>query len=109
MAKLSKTKQYAITHLYHKNIDAKKIASELKIPIADVNQFIKTIKSEDSETTAPAKKDKTKSLMIRQTSGKKSNTVSIMTEAASQVLDEAYKAMQPNTKTSETYIFKPRN
>jgi hypothetical protein len=109
MAKLSKTKEYAISYLHSKNIDATKIATELKIPIDQVNKFIKTLPVDDVEKTSPAKKDKTKNLMIRQTSGKKSNTVSIMTEAASQVLDEAYKTMKPNPKTSETYIFKPRS
>lgn len=106
MAKLSKTKEYAIKYLsiYGKQSD-EDISKELKVSVADVKKVLKSSVSQ----TAPAKTDKTKDLMIRQTSAKKMNTVSIMTEAAAQLSDEFIKNMpSPNART-QNYIYRPKN
>ena len=85
------------------------IASELKIPLTQVKNFIEGLRTED-EKIAPAKTDKTKDLMIRQTSAKKNNTVSIMTQAAAQLSDDFVKSVNPNTsKNTDSYIFRPRS
>lgn len=103
MAKLNKTKEYAIKYLasYAKK-SPEDIAKELNVSVSDVKKVLKT------SPTAPAKTDKTKDLMIRQTSAKKTNTVSIMTEAAAQLSDEFIKNMDTSKKT-QNYIFRPKN
>lgn len=104
MSKINKTKEYAIKYLF--TIGKQKptaIAKELKIPIEDVNGVIDNL---DKPTPA---KDKTKDLMIRHTSGKKTNTVSIMTESAAQLSDEFMKNINQQTKNTSGYIFRPRD
>lgn len=103
MAKLNKTKEYAIQYLskYGKQ-SPEEISKELKISLKDVNNVL------GKKSTSPAKTDKTKDLMIRQTSAKKMNTVSIMTEAAAQLSDEFVRNMDKHKKT-ESYIFRPKN
>lgn len=106
MAKITKTKEYAIRYLFNY---AKKtpedIAAELKIPLKNVQDIIGT-KTKISKT----KTDKTKELMIRQTSAKKNNNVSIMTEAAAQLSDEFVKNMDSkNKERTAKYIYRPRD
>lgn len=105
MAKLSKDKEYAIRYLLeNQKMDPKQVAAELGVNINTVKKFLPETK------TSPAKTDKTKDLMIRQTSAKKSNSVSIMTEAASQLSDEFIRtADYNNNKRTEGYIFRPKN
>lgn len=103
MAKLNKTKEYAIKYLFHQEKKSpQEIADELKISLSDVNSVV-------SKKTSPAKTDKTKNLMIRQTAAKKNNSVSIMTEAAAQLSDEFIKNMESPTKRTDKYIFRPRD
>ena len=60
------------------------------------------------EKTRPTKTDKTKDLMIRQTAAKKNNSVSIMTEPASQLGDTFLQNIAPTTKKTDDYIFRPK-
>lgn len=104
MSKLPKIKEYAIRYLLeNKKMKPEKIASELEIDINVVKKF------SSKKTTSVSKTDKTKDLMIRQTSVKKTNTVSIMTEPASQLGDEFIKTIPGNHKSTESYIFRPKN
>ena len=82
---MNKTKEYAIKYLLSQKTPVEDIAKELKVSVETVRSYI------TPETTQPAKTDKTKDLMIRQTAAKKSNSVSIMTEAAFQVSDNFIK------------------
>lgn len=106
MARLSKETEYAIKYLLEsQKMDPKDIAKELGVKITTVNKFLP-----QENKTAPAKTDKTKDLMIRQTSAKKNNTVSIMTEAASQLSDEFIKTVNPaDNKRTQGYIFRPKD
>jgi putative lipase involved disintegration of autophagic bodies len=104
MAKLSKEKEYAIKYLLSTGKSAEEIAQELEVKPNQVAKFV--VKE---ELVAPAKIDKTKDLMIRQTSAKKNNSVSIMTQAASQVGDEFYKSQSAQTRDTSGHIFKPRS
>lgn len=104
MAKVSKTKEYAIKYLAdHAKKSPKEISTELKISLADVEQVLG-----EKPKTAKAKTDKTKDLMIRQTSAKKTNTVSIMTEAAAQLSDEFVKNIGTRPDSS-SHIYRPRD
>lgn len=104
MAKLSKTKEYAIRYLHSQKKSAPDISVELKIPLHQVKT---TLEKEQPKTTS-SKKDHTKELMIRQTSAKKQNTVSIMTESAAQLSDEFLKNIDLHNKRTQKYIFRPR-
>lgn len=105
MPKLSKTKEYAIKYLSSQDKSPEDIAEELKVPLSQVKNLLKNNKGSVSET----KTDRTKNLMIRQTSAKKQNSVSIMTEAASQLGDEHFKNLGALHKSTEGYIFRPKN
>lgn len=104
MAKISKEKEYAIKYLLSQGKSVEDVANELTVKANQVEKFV-----EKQETVAPAKTDKTKDLMIRQTSSKKTNSVSIMTQAASQVGDEFYKSQPAQTRDTSGHIFKPRS
>jgi hypothetical protein len=106
MAKMNKTKEYAIKYLaFQDKKSPEEIASELKVPLTDVEKVIK-----DNKKTKAAKTDKTKDLMIRQTSAKKNNTVSIMTEAAAQLSDEFIKNLDALHKSrTSNYIYRPKD
>jgi len=105
MAKLSKTTEYAIQYLLTTGKSAKEVADELNVTVRQVQKFVKV---EEEVKTSTVKTDKTKDLMIRQTSAKKNNSVSIMTQAASQVGDEFYKAQNNTAKDTSGHIFRPR-
>jgi hypothetical protein len=103
MAKISNTKKYAILYLHEsQKKSVEDISKELKITKAVVNSVIEPTKTIEKE-------DKTKNVMIRQTAGKKSNTVSIMTHAASQISDEHIKNMSNTTPDTSSFIFRPRS
>lgn len=106
MSKLSKTQLYAIQYLYSQNKPVQEISDELGISLSQVRRVVKP---KETPKVAETKKDKTKDLMIRQTSGKKHNSVSIMTEGASQLGDELIKNIDYHKKRTEGYIFRPRD
>jgi hypothetical protein len=102
MAKLSKTKEYAIRYLSdNMGLNAQQISKELKLSIEDIEKILPPMKES-------LKEDKTKDLRISQTAVKKINSVSIMTEAASQVNDEMIKNMNTSGRNLNSVIFKPR-
>jgi hypothetical protein len=105
MPKISKEKLYAIQYLLSIGKSIVEITKELKVTDQQVNDII----SESKDKPDQSKKDKTKDLRISQTSAKKNNTVSIMTQAASQVGDEFYKNQSTNTKDTSNHIFRPRS
>jgi hypothetical protein len=113
MKSLTKSDKYAIEFLYNQKKEAKDIAKELGCLITHVNKVIahlvtnNTNNSNNTEQTiGETKTDKTKNLMIRQTSAKKSNTVSIMTEGAAQLSDEFIKTIPSETKNTDNYIYR---
>ena len=105
MNTVSKTKEYAIRYLASQNKENAEIAKELKISLDTVNSVL----AKESNKISPAKTDKTKNLMIRQTSAKKNNSVSIMTEAAAQLGDEFLKNMNNTVRDTSKHIFRPRD
>lgn len=105
MPKPNKITEYAIKYLFiveKKSVED--ISKELKVSVNSVNKLVQT----DQPITAPARTDKTKDLMIRQTSSKKNNSVSIMTEAASQLSDDFVKTTNSNPIDTSGHIFRPR-
>lgn len=98
----NKNNEYAILYLYKiQKMDPPTIAKELKISQKTVDEILATQSSED-----PPKKSKVKELMIRQTAAKSTNSVAIMTQAASQQADEAVKNPS-SVQKDPPHIFRP--
>jgi transcriptional antiterminator len=108
MAKLTKLHKYSIAHLHNQKMEPEAIAKEVGLSLRQVKNEISKIQPKASEIIGESKTDKTKNLMIRQTSGKKINSVSIMTEAAAQLSDEFIKTIPAHNKSQDSYIFRPR-
>lgn len=103
MAKISKTKEYAIKYLLnHEKKNPEEIASELKLPLADIMQIVKSVNEKSKN------KNKITDAMIRHTSAKKDNNVSIMTEGAAQLSDEFIKNLSTK-KQNLDFIHRPKD
>jgi orotate phosphoribosyltransferase-like protein len=116
MAKLTKTEMYAIRWLDYDGFKSNQIAEELNLP---ENDIIKTIekhsrtKKEETEekvrTTKSSSAGRSQNLMIRETSAKKINSVSIMTGEASMMNDELMKKVSAYNPNTEKNIFRPND
>lgn len=93
--KTDKINEYAVLYLRNTmKMEDKEIAKQLGINLSEVKKTISPEASEEKqEKQQTTRKSKSQDLMIRHTSNKKTNNVSIMTEAASQYNDEAKKSM----------------
>ena len=98
--------KYAVLYLIDKNIEDKKIAKELGVPVKTVRQISSEAKNNIKTTTT---KLSSKNLMINQTAGKSTKNVSIMTKAASEVNDTLKKSYpsQDSTRTTRESIYRP--
>lgn len=115
MSRLNKLQIYAIRWLDSQGKQINDIANELSIPQTQISKTLEKYgKSQDestisikttSEPVEANRKSKTQDLMIRHTSAKKTNNVSIMTREASALNDEVKKNnIHPRT---EQNIFRP--
>lgn len=102
--KKTKEIEYAIKYLHDTmKMEPKAISLELGVAEAIVDGII----NQQPEPKV-SKKSKSQDLMIRHTSVKKTNNVSIMTEAASQINDEFKKHSNSNPpKKFNNSIFRP--
>jgi hypothetical protein len=108
MSRITKVQKYAIQWLNHAGKSVEEISKELDIKPSQISTII-SVNSQPEPTTVTHQLAKTKDLMITHTSGKKSNSVAIMTKEASEIADEA-KKKAPITKgrDSERGIFRPK-
>jgi orotate phosphoribosyltransferase-like protein len=115
MAKVNKTQIYAIRWLNGEGLSSQQIADELEL---NEKQVLTTLekytasKTEDTDkvktASAPVATIKSKDLMITHTSGKKNNSVAIMTKEASEINDEMKKKRTPTVHSDEQRgIFRP--
>lgn len=104
MAKVSKTKEYAVRYLKEViEMEDKQIAKELKVTQETVATILGTENPNKANIkTATSKTDS----FIRETSGKRNKSVTIMTESASQSGDEN-KGEEINSKYNNV-IYRPR-
>lgn len=104
--KRNKEIDYAVKYLYEtKKMSIVNIANELGIEEAIVEGIIN-----EQPETKKLRPSKSQSLMINKTSAKKINSVSIMTEAASQNNDEFIKQLSPTkSRTSIGSIHRPND
>jgi glycogen synthase len=116
MAKLTKTEIYAIRWLDYDGLKSDKIAEELNLPenevIKTIEKHSRTKKEETNEkvrTTKSSAAGRSQNLMIRETSSKKINSVSIMTGEASMMNDELMKRVSAHNPNTEKNIFRPND
>ena len=125
MKKLSQVQIYAIRWLHSQNVSNSKIADDLTLSEKDVlsilEKFSPSVNNEvesklktttSSMAKGPPNSIKSKSLMINHTSGKKDNSVTIMTKEASEINDAVKKNMPPSDNKSteaQKSIFRPKN
>jgi orotate phosphoribosyltransferase-like protein len=106
MPKLNKTQKYAIQWLHSTGLDSDAIAKELNVTTEQVVSLMPKAEIAASPTAAaiPSAKD----LMITHTSGKKINSVAIMTKEASQIGDESKKNAPQINIEDKKGIFRPK-
>lgn len=103
--KSNKETSYAIQYLSsNMKMSNAEISKELGIPLSEVEKTL----GEPVAQEAPKTQSKSHNLMIRKTSAKGTNNVSIMTEAASQYNDEVKKNQTPKRKSVKDCIYQPR-
>lgn len=109
MARPSKAQQYAILWLNSQNMTTQQIAEELSISEKQVQSAVEKHTPPAEPAIQTAKQPvgtRSQNLMIRQTSGKKTNTVAIMTGEAS-MLNDSLKDKSQQQRNTDKYIFRP--
>lgn len=113
MARLGKAQTYAIQWLHLKEKTPIEIADELSLTIKQVNGVLEKSSTKDNSSsikTAKSPTSRSHNLMIRETSGKKTNSVAIMTGEAS-MANDSLKNQAPKSHQqakTEQYIFRPK-
>lgn len=111
MAKLSKANLYAIQWLNSQSKTAPEIAKELALTEKQVNSVLEknSIASEKNNIKIAKSTSRSQNLMIRETAGKKNNSVAIMTGEASMLNDELkHKTKNTDQPKTDKYIFRPK-
>jgi orotate phosphoribosyltransferase-like protein len=107
MPKLSKAAKYAVHWLNSTGLSNEDIATELSITVKQVDSVLDKV-ADAKESQDKITESKAKNLMITHTSGKKVNTVAIMTKEASEMGDAA-RINTPKKSTREVKgIFRPK-
>jgi SH3-like domain-containing protein len=111
MARLSKTEKYAIQWLAHQGWNSVEISQELKLSEQSICNCLEKTQPINDQTVVNTKSTpvvaKPKSLIINETAAKKTKSVSIMTEAASQQADAARKFV--TGRNNDKNIYRPNN
>lgn len=106
-----KTKQYAIYHLIDSDVAPKDVAKELGLTVKEVKDIVKKREDETKKTNkikTTTSKVNSKNLMIRETAGKGTKSVAIMTKAASEINDQFKKSLdQITSRTAKNAIHRP--
>lgn len=111
MARQNKTQVYAIQWLNSQNKSPEEIAHELKLELSNVVAILEKNHTQQESPKLKTKKSSTKSssLMITETSAKKSKNVAIMTKEASEYNDSIKKNMVQHNSQTQKAIFRPKN
>lgn len=107
MNNVTKSDKYAIELLHSRGTSITDIATELKLTESQVKRVINKLPKPVVTEKVQEDKPKKQNFMIRHTAGKKSNSVSIMTETASQISDEFVKKANVTAPDTSKFIFKP--
>lgn len=104
---ISKAKEYAVLYLNQQGVKTKDISNELNLKEETVDKILKEhITNNTNEDVNSKRSSKAQNLMIRETSSKKINNVSIMTKDASMLIDEQLKSQRNTPK--HRGIFRPK-
>lgn len=101
---------YAVLYLHSQQMQDKKIAKELSLPIKKIRQVLKEndLQSNTPNIKTASSKVSNKSLMINKTTVKGDKNVSIMTKAASEVSDSFRKSIDnSSSRVSKNAIYRP--
>lgn len=106
MARLSKSNKYAILWLYSQGNNTENICKELGIPTKQIDKILseQPQNKQSQPENKPIAKTSSKDFMIRH-SQNNNNSVSIMTQQASMINDEARKNY-PKKPGNSSYIHK---
>lgn len=104
MANVNNSKKYAILWLNSQGKSDKDIADELSMSLESVSKITSEIKPIENQSTSPIN---SKNLMITHTSGKRNNTVAIMTKEASELNDAKSKNIPQ--RQIDKGIFRPKS
>ena len=111
MAKISKVQKYAILWLSSQNHSIENISKELGLNEKQISTIVN--KSEQQKpsiqtTKSSVSSSRSQNLMIRETAGKRTKSVAIMTKEAS-MLNDDYKNKIPvdQQKNTDKYIYRP--
>ena len=99
--RLNKSQKYAINWLVSQEKEIQEIVKELKLQIKSVENYISKSVIAQKEILEKPAKITSKELMIRHTSNKNNNTVSIMTKEASEHNDESKKKSRSTEKLNK--------
>lgn len=114
MAKLSKTNTYAIQWLNSQGKNVEEIATELSLTEKQVSSVVEKTTKSGAELSniktakSPSASGRSMNLMIRETAGKKTNSVSIMTGEASMINDQFKNQSTNQQRKTDKYIFRPK-
>lgn len=114
MAKLSKANTYAVLWLNSHGKSVSDIVLDLSLTEKQVTSVLEKASRAGGEQAniktakSPATNSRSMNLMIRETAGKKNNTVSIMTSEASMVNDQMKNQSTNQQGKTDKYIFRPK-
>lgn len=111
MSKLNKTQRYAVQWLKSTGLSVEDISKELNITAKQISSVIPNEIVEDtSNNTNTSSVLSAKDLMITHTSGKKINSVAIMTKEASEIADSVKKQapIADSNRDNKKCIFRPK-
>lgn len=109
--RINKEHGYAIKWLVSQGKSPQEISEELGFNIKQIKAYIKNnidIEVNKLPIKSSSTSSRTEDLMIRHTSGKKNNTVAIMTKEASEVSDSLRPKLINQANKNQEHIFKPR-
>ena len=109
MSKITKLHKYSVHWLIHQGWDTKDISKELKLTADQINKILDVENNTESQPSEIVSQKTTpaKDLMITHTSGKKINSVAIMTKEASEIGDTNRNTAKISDKTLKG-IFRPK-
>jgi hypothetical protein len=107
MAKLNKTQKYAIQWLNSTGYASEAIAKELNLTVEQIESIIPKVDTPVADNKVQSISS-AKDLMITHTSGKKINSVAIMTKEASEIVDTSNKNAPVINIDNKKGIFRPK-
>lgn len=111
MAKINKIQKYAILWLNSQNYTVADISKELTLTEKQIRSVVQSTEQTDSTiptAKSPVSSSRSQNLMIRETAGKRTKSVAIMTQEASMINDDYKNKISDNQKkNTDKYIYRP--